>query len=349
MGRRKRNHFIPRALLNRFASQSDPERDLYRIWWHVRDADSKEVSTRDVALEKYFYGKEGDVEGQLAKIESRLGGVLGAIDQSTSTIGHEKFLNDYAWVQAIRTRSFRDRFRRTTEKVLRTTADEAHTDDAKSSLLRAADRQIAELLNDQFTPDQLAILQANFGGVSPAQFVAAYIKTEIDSGRLSSVLGEAFRMLAANKGLADGVAKGHKMGLSRMLAKERLSPESFQANWDLVKFDGKNLILGDACIFALNDQSAPHPLNDATNWVVLYFPISPTQCLIGSRTRPEHQLNSAEINVASAKTSVEQFFSSRTGEDVAALKRLIDADATIISETEIAELARSVWRNADTV
>lgn len=341
--RKKRNHFIPRALLNRFSSRSEPKRGIYWIWWHPTDGESKEVSTRDVGLGKFFYGKEVDLEEQFAVIEGQLGSALAAIDQSGCTDDYEVFLNDYTWVQAIRTRSFRERFRQTAERVFVGAANKAHSDEAKLSFKNAANEQIASFAS-QFSPEQLALIQSRLGDIPLNEFLDTSIKKEIESGVFSSIFERHLRAFAQGDDLIKGVEKGHQTALSQMLTESKISPDKFQAKWILRRYPSESLILGDSCIFTLDSQNLPHPLNDAINWTTLYFPISPTQCLIGHRTRESALLTAAQINVASAKSSLEQFFACKKNEEILALKSLVEANTEMLSAVEIDDVTSSVWR-----
>jgi hypothetical protein len=75
--RKKRNHYVPRVILNRFASYRDEKRKVYKIWNYRKDGTSKEISTKDAALGVYFYGKEDAVlEDQFGKVETKIGHVL---------------------------------------------------------------------------------------------------------------------------------------------------------------------------------------------------------------------------------------------------------------------------------
>ena len=66
----KRNHYIPRLLLNRFASRA--EGDKHWVWQSGQGGQSREISTRDAAVGSHFYGAlDTGVEQALAKVESR--------------------------------------------------------------------------------------------------------------------------------------------------------------------------------------------------------------------------------------------------------------------------------------
>src|SRR5258708_1966405 len=64
MGERKRHHFVPRFWLNRFFSSRDG--DTYLVHRVCADGTVQaDLSTRNVCVEKHFYGKEAEGLEQL--------------------------------------------------------------------------------------------------------------------------------------------------------------------------------------------------------------------------------------------------------------------------------------------
>lgn len=58
MGERKRQHIIPKLLLNQFAAESRGEQAF--VWRWTADGSSTLTNTRNVTVEKNFYGKEDE-------------------------------------------------------------------------------------------------------------------------------------------------------------------------------------------------------------------------------------------------------------------------------------------------
>jgi hypothetical protein len=109
MSKRHRNHHIPRFLLNRFASRV--EGDKHWIWQISRDAGAQELSTRDVAVSRGFYGGRADgVEDALVEVESRFAAALACMDDRHPPEAFADGLRQFAWMMAVRTRAIREQF-----------------------------------------------------------------------------------------------------------------------------------------------------------------------------------------------------------------------------------------------
>src|SRR5688572_19177912 len=67
----QRHHILPRFLLKGFASRTDGQKAF--TWVYRKEGDPFEASTRDVGVEKHFYGKAGetDVDGRITAIETQ--------------------------------------------------------------------------------------------------------------------------------------------------------------------------------------------------------------------------------------------------------------------------------------
>ena len=81
----KRNHYIPRMLLNRFASRTEGKK--HWIWQTGQDGQSREISTRDAAVGSLFYGESSTgVERALSEVESRIATVLRRLDEAGESL-----------------------------------------------------------------------------------------------------------------------------------------------------------------------------------------------------------------------------------------------------------------------
>lgn len=86
---RRRNHFIPRFLLNRFASRRKDSKAW--IWQISQDGSAVEISTRDAAVATDFYGgPETGVEDAFAEAETEFSRTLAAIERGGLACDHAK-------------------------------------------------------------------------------------------------------------------------------------------------------------------------------------------------------------------------------------------------------------------
>jgi hypothetical protein len=155
---RRRNHFVPRFLLNRFASRTDGKKSW--VWQLSRDREPIEISTRDAAVATQFYGgSETGVEDALAVAETRFSRTLSALDAGESAHNHAEGLREFVWNLAVRTRALRKQFEdvaeRLTTKVIETvTSDEVG--DALAQFIRSDfDRLMDEGISSLSPEDQV--------------------------------------------------------------------------------------------------------------------------------------------------------------------------------------------------
>lgn len=341
---KKRNHYIPRVLLNRFASWSDKKRGKFKTWCYSKEWGTKELSTKDVALGTHFYGKEGILEDRLSGIEGELGSILVKIDEGRPIREFEKFLSEYAWVQSLRTRSFRVRVTRTISDLMTRLADALDGEDSKT-LLRMQGEQLLKEEVSKLTPEQLALAQTKFG--MPAADVASiFLTMMVESGHLSNFMQSGLRFLSQSTHLPEAMGDGLNKGISKMIEGEKLSPDNFRASWTVANFVENDLILGDSCIIAERSDATWQPVSDAVNWSVLYFPINPNRCLIGCREGaiPSATVDRDSLNHASATCSIQQFFSPVKEQRLLNLVSVIDSSTDVLSHMEKEEIAKSAWR-----
>ena len=72
---RKRHHYIPRFLLARFASQRQEEKSWV---WQISTDRAIEISTKDAAVSKHFYGQDSSIEDGLVPLETGYAATLSA-------------------------------------------------------------------------------------------------------------------------------------------------------------------------------------------------------------------------------------------------------------------------------
>lgn len=105
----RRNHYVPRFLLKRFSSRSQGKKSW--IWQVSHEDDPVEISTRDAAVTRDFYGgPSSGVEDAFATAETRFADVLAAIESGDSPQLHQKELREFIWTLVVRTRAFRQQF-----------------------------------------------------------------------------------------------------------------------------------------------------------------------------------------------------------------------------------------------
>ena len=94
-------------LLKNFASKLDQSSDKHWVHQTGRDGESKELSIRDVAVQKHFYGKISKLENALAEQEGIAAGVFKSVLGGSSPNEASDAISRFVWLQTFRTRSLR--------------------------------------------------------------------------------------------------------------------------------------------------------------------------------------------------------------------------------------------------
>jgi hypothetical protein len=343
MAKKKRNHFLPRVILNRFSSWRDLKKRKYKTWSYQVDGYVSEISTKDIALEKYFYGKENSIlEDRFSEVESKLGTVLTAIDQGASLVENSNFLSKYAWIQTIRTRSFRDVFTQTLSEFLKNSAKSTQSEQARKRFIETGRKLLAEEFK-KLTPWQMEYARKVLGGTDVHEFADRYLIEMVNSGTVGDQMRQGLEYLTTSPAFKTGLASGHNEALLKTL--ETTTPLAVFQNciWTAHECSEDTFILGDSCIFVIDKDGNFRSMGDFDNWARICFPISPFKCLIGSREDLKETLSPEKINMGSASCSLRAFFASQDRQYFRNLIPLINSERKILSDNEKEGLFSATW------
>jgi hypothetical protein len=343
MSKKKRNHFIPRVLLNRFSSRSEPAEAKYWVWTFSQASQIKEVSTKDVAVSKYFYGNPiAGLEDKFSVVERELGKTLSAIDSGDSPQTFKNRLSNFAWMQAWRTRSFRTRFSNTFSEMMIGLSNGVHSQAAKQHLIVEAERYVEEKFKE-IPAEKVAELTREFGGLSPIEYFKAQMRDAIHAGALSGEMQRILQAMSAPAMAEKIAADGLNKGLGQILDGDISSPAIFEVDWELGEIGEGSLLLSDSALFCVGSDGWVSPVNDAISWEILVFPISSKKYLVGKRKPNVFDWNADQINAASATCSVHQFFAATAGSEFTKLVSLIGSRSEMLRPEEKVELMGSIW------
>lgn len=343
MAKRQRNHFIPRLLLNRFASR----RDVHKSWiWQVpRSGDAVEISTRDAAVEGHFYGKpDTGVEDALADAETLFGVVLKQIDQGDDPARHSAVLRRLVWNLAVRTRALRRQFSKTTGAILARMIASASSADARRALARYARENFDELARDQISKMSPAEQQV-FNVALEQPVIRELMMRAIEQQAQSSALLEFLQQIGnqmMRPGLSQYVDSGHIRGLAKLLDSGGAPSTFAPREWSVVSVSPSTLILGDGCVLASTPEGF-RSLLGAQNWEAVLVPISSSTLLVGSRGQSEPVPNPEHVNIASAELSFSHIYSAQWTDLERRLSRSIAEGNVFLSEQEIADMVDRAW------
>lgn len=300
----RRNHYIPQLLLRRFASKRDG--DKFWIWQVPLQGPPIEISTRDTAVAKGFYGaEETGVEAAFAKMESTFSTALNEIEAGGSTRSHEDILRQMVWTLAFRTRAFRDQF---SGKVGRLMSAVLDSEELFRGFQTIAERQLSEIKPVELQADMRAAF-AKAGLFEKSMAV------------LRSGIGE----------MEDAAERGQIEGLAALLGTNQVPSAFAPLDWKIYSVDSGSLILGDFCVLCWKDDGRLGPLV-VKDWQTLYIPISPTKVLAASRQGSIPHRTAEELNVASAALSSNYFYCSEATDPLQALAASIGSMASLLVE-----------------
>lgn len=338
MADRRRNHFVPRFLLNRFKSRADGKKSW--VWQLSPDGKPIEISTRDAAVATQFYGgSETGVEDALAVAEARFARTLSALDAGEPARDHAECLRELVWNLAVRTRAFRRQFEnvaeRLTTKVIETITSE-EVEDALVHFIRSDfDRLMDEGISSLSPEDQLL---ARAGSKSPPIRDALLESTEEMIRLLPKLFSAHALNIRESQGFLNAASEeGQIEGLSRLLTDSKV-PDSFSPHiWEVHRTEP--LLLGDVCVWAATEDGEVGSLLHSKNtWHTVYFPISPSQLLVAYHVSSVDLMDAEALNAASAKLSWSHIYCSAVSESFRRLAQTIGTGDPIMSEAELEEL-----------
>lgn len=107
-----RQHIIPRFLMKGFASRVDGEESF--TWTYRKDSTVFEGNTKNINVEKYFYGKEGEetyADGIITDLEDKFAPLVSKLrDEEGSVDFYKNEITDFISHMIIRTKNFRNSF-----------------------------------------------------------------------------------------------------------------------------------------------------------------------------------------------------------------------------------------------
>lgn len=340
---RRRNHYVPRFLLKRFASRSLGKKSW--IWQVPQEGDPVEISTRDAAVARDFYGSPGSgVEDAFANAETRFAEVLSRIDSGEPPQQHHEDLRELAWTLVARTRAFRQQFaqffdgllERALDSVTQPNHGDRLTQELAARVSVAWEQHMAKL-----PPSEQAEVRRRLELVGLGDD-ARDISSRLLGSPLARQFREEFLNAAPPRAMERASAKGQIEGLQKTLASSSV-PEWFRPHrWTIHRADG-TLILGDGCVFARTGAGRISSLVLAReDWEQVYLPVSPSRILVGSRTDHSALVDAEEINDYSVGLSWTHFFSSTIAAPIRARARAIGSIASQLIEAEISALVSQV-------
>ncbi|HEV2851495.1 MAG TPA: DUF4238 domain-containing protein [Thermoanaerobaculia bacterium] len=350
MSGRRRNHFIPRFLLNRFASRRDGKKSW--IWQISRDGKAVEVSTRDTAVATDFYGgPETGLEDAFAAAETELSQTLARIERGEPLSGYADELRQLVWALAMRTRAFREHFVKVTEGFVEELQKSIETQAAQRAMVRRVEARLFESIEkdiEALPEEARGFVAAFFSDPAAREFMAKEVKGFMRSPLPQLFFGQMRDMLYAQGVLQEAAEEGHIKGLAQMLA-EKKPPSAFSpAHWRLCRVETQ-MVLGDLCIVAVDGEGKYGAIleSDVFSWQTLYLPISNSTVLVAGKQELRPLLSPEDVNRISAELSSSHIYCSKPTDSILSLAPLIGAKSPFVSTQEVSDMIADGWENEE--
>lgn len=332
----KRQHDIPRFLLNGFASRTQGENHF--VWCFRKDKLPFEPNTLNVGLQKFFYGEAGPgtLDDLITEKEGAYAGCVARIkNERTLAASEEEILVEFVHSLTIRSRHLRD----TIQHGFNTTFGEL------ASVFTDADR-IPGFMLEQMRKDT-SMWQEGFGsyirkkyGVLNRSEKRRRVKQEKKSfeqwfkhGMEAHARKEAEKNKRKfeqwDKDAEDMLKTSHNSALKRILSQATDEPSPGylrlrQLNWYVQSFEKGALILGDITVLQSDRLSGKmFSAFGKDKGDVILLPLSHDLLVVGAPERLVETPTAHEINRNTARLSLDFFISSRNSEQEAEYRNLL--------------------------
>lgn len=351
MGRKRRHHFVPRLMLNRFASKSDLERKVYLTWMYGLNQKPIEVSTKDTGLEKDFHGEDDHLENLFIDVEGSDASLLRRAHETGADLTViSDALADLAWVMSFRTKTLREHLSNTVKSGLSEMSRQATSIDAAEYYRRHIENtlqeRIGELLGSLPESEREAFVLTPQYALAKQQ-ASQMAEALISSGAMGQFVSMGFDFVAKQAEDTSIVRSSHNKGLEKLLLSEQRCPENRRPKrWVAIQSGDEKFVLGDSIVFATDRDGVPRSFVGASaSTTDIYIPISPTKVLVGLMSDFEKPaLGIDQITELAISTSRQNFFASNYSERLKELQNTkFGKDAHLMDETLINSAVAGVW------
>lgn len=306
----RRQHYIPRMLLKRFASRSKKSNRF--ILCIGKSGKHFESSINKVGVSTWFYGKEGDVENFLSDMESRASSALDDILlKNYNPNAHLDSLIPFLWLMHWRTLSIREAAADVGSNLFASLGQ---------AMFGGENSEIMDSLIIQGIHEELKNIPPELRKTAETFFLSPAGRSKMLDA-LHSVafpaMGETWSDVCDRESgrLKETIGKSLIEAVRKMIGTGKTHPDNFAPSRLRVQWDAPgSFILGDSCTFCVSANGEVFGVARATDkeWAEIYLPIAHNCVLVAERgnTGPLKKLSTQEINEQSSKLSTECLFAS---------------------------------------
>ena len=343
----KRHHYIPRMLLKNFASSRDERNEKVFSFQIGVDGKASEFSTKNVAVEKYFYGKEFNTEEQLSEIEAAADNAFQSIISGDNPNKHSDLLRKFIWLQSLRTRGIKLAFHEAFKNVVAEFSSSATKTNLQrrieQRILNEFDEIIAKELPLQLPSERIVFQELmatpGFKRIAQEGMIAKLVKDNV-----TEILSRLLAAIGSSGIIEETIIGGYQKGINR--ATEQVAPpESFCPKyWSVQNFEAHKLILGDLCVFAVDGNGgigSLHKIGAVRKYVIL--PMAHNKLLIGMDLDEESNFKSDEVNYSSAALAWDYIYSSSGSENHEQIASHIGTREPLVDSEEVKSIVQRAW------
>jgi len=344
-----RHHVLPRFLLKGFASkiiQRANKKDDVFVWVFRKGVNPFEANIINVAVEKHFYGKEGElnVDDEMTNIESGFAISLDELRRQDDSykISDDKILEFITHLSS-RTKHFRDSFIDASGYLVDNLFGYfSDYDNWKAWCIEHLKRHpevIKNALDEAFSKISLsaykkAMMRQRIKKMPIERIIAGMDNEQSQYEFLFQAL--QFKFAAEKHNIAK---ESHIKALFKNLVSEPRLEYYRRLHWYLCR-SSEPLILGDVgCLFKLKGESKFKSLGGTEDEIEnMYLPISSDCMVVGTAFLEAPQIDFNAINEAVARCSRDFFVCSISSSYQARLLSLLGDEAEMITKDEMEQV-----------
>lgn len=342
----KRQHIIPRFLQKGFASEIRDDKVF--SWLYRKDIKPIEVSTKDIYVEKNFYGQEGPASTDEIITDLEIEKFSPLCDELRKREGnvteYSQQIAEFVANTSIRTIHLRNCFRESSERLTTEIGNYIFEYENIKRLLFSNPELTKKILNETLNENGFGQMFSEL--LFP--LIESFLPIILDSQRelLKLTFQRIFEEIKIK--IPGAIKEGHNKSLAQNPIPEPRLEDYTNLSWYICKSD-TSIILGDVgCLFETDGRKRFKPINEKGETIKnIFFPISANQVLVGTVNTEQPELNAQTLNEEIAKSSYEQFICSENNKETNALINFIGMDSGILSEEEIQGLINDSINDID--
>lgn len=338
----KRQHFIPRFLLQGFTSRYSGKQ--YFACVHRKGSPAVETNINNIGVETYFYfnGEDNEADNRITDAEGVFSELVHVLRETQPGPVTDPLIAELLAHLNVRTRHFREGFLRAgcviVERILSLLGDESKGLSHLERELRKNPSILTEALADKLDSRSLPRAQAE----PVVRALMPYLRILLDQMKpeISAMVKHLQSVLPAT--LREGARSGHVSALKEELVPQARVDLHRHLRYMVASVPEEDMVLGDSVVvYRIEGPRRYKPFIDKGDVVTsVYLPLSATKVLLGSTAWSAEPPAALPLEIA--RCSLEFFISAETSRDRTALVTQIGENAAHLTKAELDEIADEI-------